>query len=459
MMVCAVMCVIAAGAPSFAVHAVPIENAEAEVLVADIDADAVPELVVIDHQTVRIFAAAQLDPVRILRLPEGTSAIDLFDVTGDGRADLLALQRERLLLFDTAADAGAEPRTLFRMETPLAETRTQPFPYTMALSWEGAVVIALPRKGRIDLRTLQGEPVAAFPSLANDAAGIDYGHPFRVRAIDPPQAGSEHALELRVSMVRDTAPVLPEGVPAETPANAGRPGTLSHAREASAGVFASWPWFPLRRGAPDSGRVFYALEPPEFRDTLVRVEGGPPAEDGAADVQTFRYPGSLVSYGDVDLPDFNGDGFVDLFLWKAPLPGSSVDVLARAVTGGAWPLTTTVHLFDARTGKYAARPSAAVRHQVAVAWYVTTDQGSPLRNLVFQDFNGDGRTDLGCSADPRTFAAWLFNDGFRQKPDFQHAFDDAVGDLEIVSATAGSAAVLVFRTPSALNVVHVQPAP
>ena len=442
-----------AAAPSFAVQSVPIDNIDAEVLFVAVDADDVPEAMILDNQSVRIFSGDAENPGAALQLPDGTSAVDVFDIDSDGQAELLAVHGAELLAFELAP--LGPPTELFRVETPLAEPRPQPFPYVMALEWEDRVAIALPRKTAIELRTLAGAPVTSFPMQGPDALGVDYGRPLSIRNVDPPQAGGSNTLELRVSMIRDVAPELPESLLPPQSLSAGRPGTLSHAREATLGDPANWPWFPLQKRGDEADRVLYALEPPEFRNTLIRIRRAASDAQGAADEETYRYPGALVPYGDQSLPDFNGDGFVDLFLWKAPVPGGSVDALARAATGGAWPLTTTIHQYNPQKGKYEPRPSSPIKHQVNVPWFMTTEQGSPLRHILFEDFNGDGKSDFGCSTGPKTFAIWYYRNGFIQGPDFQHEFSAPLTDLEAVYASPDAkVSILLFRSPHTIHIVR-----
>lgn len=452
MMLGIALAIAAVAAPSVSVQSVAVDHVDAEGLFAAVDDDAIPELITIDHQTVKVYYGNDAKPVASVTLPEGTSAVDVFDIDNDGDAELLAVHGARVLAFELRDPGPARP--LFSMETPLSVPRPQPFPYAMAVAWADTVAIALPRKTAIELRTLDGKPVETFPAQGPDAAGVDYGRPLSVRSVEPPQAGGPNTLELRVSMIHDVAPQLPEAVLPVDVGVTGRPGTLSHAREATRGEPANWPWFPLQPNADDSARVLYALEPPEFRDTFVRIQR--PAGAPRAEEKTFRYPGAILPYGSASLPDFNGDGFVDLVLWKAPVPGGSFDALTRAATGGAWPLTTTVHLYDASKGKFAARPSSPIKHDVGVSWFVTTEQGSPLRHVVFEDLDGDGRSDFGCSAEANKFNMWWYRDGFEQSPSFAHEFAEPLAELESVYAAKDApVALLLFRSQHALHVVRV----
>lgn len=439
-------------APVVTVQSIPVDNVSAEGLFVAADADNVPELMVIDQHTVKIYVGDRAAADVTLQLPEGTSAVDVFDIDQDGEGELLAVHGAKVLAYELRN--GAAPRELFSIETPLSVPRPQPFPYAMAVPWNGTVAIALPRAASIELRALNGAPVETFPTQSADAGGINYGRPLSVRSVEPPQAGGPNTLELRVSMIHDVAPDLPEAVAPGITAAPGRPGTLSHAREAALGDPAHWPWFPLNAAA-DSPRVLYALEPPEFRDTLIRIRPAAGAEASGED-KTWRYPGALMPYGDTRLPDFNGDGFVDLLLWKAPVPGASLDALTRAATGGSWPLTTTVHLYDPQKGRFTPRPASPIKHHVAVSWFVTTEQGSPLRHVVFEDFNGDGMSDFGCSAAPDQFSLWWHTDGFSQAPDFTHTFPAPLTKLKSVYAERESpVALMLFRSPHALHVVRV----
>lgn len=438
-------------APAVTVQSIPIQHSEADGLLVDVDRNSIPELLVIDHHVVTVFRAGDTKPFATVKLPDGAAAVDVFDIDRDGLAEVLAVHGIRVLAFELLGNSDAVE--LFTLDTPLSASRPQPFPYAMAVEWEGAVAIALPRKTSIELRGLDGTPLTTFSSAGPDA-GVDYGRPLSVRGIDPPQAGSANTLELRVSMIHDLVPELPDALGASAEP-LGRPGTLSHAREATLRDPSTWPWFPLQPGTDRGARVRYALESPDFRDTLIRI--WPAVDDTPEDEQkTFRYPGALVPYNEGNLPDFNGDGYTDLFLWKAPVPGGSVDALARAATGGAWPLTTTVHLYDPALGKFDARPSSPLKHQVAVPWFVTTAQGSPLRHVTFSDWDGDGRSDLGCSVEPNTFAIWFYRDGFTASPDVEHSFAEPLTALEALHAVPNAPeATLLFRSPRAFHTIRV----
>jgi hypothetical protein len=443
------------GAAVFDVQTLPIANVEAQVMFAPADGDEVPDLFVIDNQTVTMYPSRGGHPLA-LRLPEGTSVVDLFDVAGDGQVALLALHGGTVLKYELdEGGLAAGPQLLFRASTPLNEPRPQPVPYVMGLMWEGRPVVALPEASRLVLRSLEGEEIAAFPISAAPGAGIDYSRPLHVRSVEPNQVGSGTALELRVSIIEDIEPHLPDALAPPPQPLRSRPATLSHAREAAGGDPSTWPWFPLAADGDSPARVFYALEPPEFRDTLIRI-GPLEAGEAAGAGQAFRYPGALFAYSEGSLPDFNGDGYTDLFLWKSPIPGISLDALTRAAVGGTWPLTTTIHLYAPEKGRFEPRPHSPIRHQAPVAWFMTTEQGSPLRNVVLNDFNGDGRTDFGCSDGPNSFAIWLYNDGFSQRPDFRHSFPQPLGRLEAtLDAAQDGVVALVFRSPSAFHVIRV----
>jgi hypothetical protein len=167
------------------------------------------------------------------------------------------------------------------------------------------------------------------------------------------------------------------------------------------------------------------------KDTLIRVQHGadesPPRQVKVGPER--RYPGRLI-LPDADLPDFNGDGYVDLLLWSTPEPGTSLDALTKVVAVATWPLRITAHLFSPDKGRYEPKVAGHTFCRLPVPWFLTFESGTPLRNCVLADFDGDGRTDCAWSTTPDSFSIWLYKDGLRAKPDFHSAFPEAISRVE-----------------------------
>lgn len=264
-----------------------------------------------------------------------------------------------------------------------------------------------------------------------------------------------------VSRIIEFEPELPDDLlPLETRRLRYRRGTLSQARDAADQGPASWPWFPLRTDGARSRRVIYALAPPDSRNTIIRIqefeqEPASIAERNARLGPERWYPGALVLPGD-GLPDFNKDGYTDLVLWRSPEPGTSVDSLTRILMQGIWPVDLTTHLFSVEKRRYEPVPSARVKCNAPVLWFLTSGSGVPLRHCVLRDFDGDGRTDLGCSTAPGIYSVWLYGKrGFGADPDHTQVVAgplvaiDFCGDLETRGRTS-----LALRTEKALYVLR-----
>jgi hypothetical protein len=74
---------------------------------------------------------------------------------------------------------------------------------------------------------------------------------------------------------------------------------------------------------------------------------------------------------------------------------------------------------------------------------------------VLRDFDGDGRTDLGCSTTQDEWSAWLFGEnGFSGRPDFSTRFDEPIERVEFRTALDGGASAAVgLRTRSRLHIL------
>lgn len=432
-------------AASFNVQELPIQHPEAKTFIAHADDDAIADIFILDGRTLIIHYGASPGVPSSAILAKGTSALDICDIDGDGRREIISIAGRKVLrqAIPAPGRAAAPPAILFECETLLAGPVVAPHPYVLAVPYEGRTLLALPCFNRLELRSLDGELVAEFPILQQARAADSLSTPFSAWAINPPQAGPSGALEFRVSTFADAAPELPEALrPPLDPRLTYRLGTARHVREAAAQAPETWPWFPLRTDGTPRERVLYALARPDYADTLILIRSPdarnlPERRNAYAYTSKRRYPGILLLPRDV-LPDFNGDGYADLLLWKAPLPGTSLDSLSRAAYGGTWPLQLSVHLYSPEDGLFRPGPQGHLRQRVPITWFMAREFGAPIRNPTLRDFDGDGGTDLAFSPRPKEFALWLYRDGFAKEPDYVASFPGRILDVELMADLEGN---------------------
>ena len=450
---------IAAGA-LFDVESIPLGSQDARVFLAHADADSTADVFVLDASTLAIHSSAEEWKLKEVQLLEGTSALDVADVDGDGLNEVVAVCGERILRYTIPAggDAAPSPAELFSHPTQLSDVAARPYLFVMAVKHEGRMALALPCEGRLELRAIDGTLLATYPTGSGAPQRMGSGRPFWTWSVNPPRVGPPNALELRVSHVLDSVPQLPEDLfPADTVETKRPRWTPPYARiETSA-----WPWFPIGSGDGSALRALCSLARPNYRDTIVRIRRSNIEEEDDDDVTIGperRYPGAVVLLED-SLPDFNGDGYMDLLLWKAPRPGTSVDSLTRAVTGRDWPLTFTTHLFSPAKERYEPAPSSRAACTVPVIWFLTMSQQGPFRHCVLRDFDGDGHTDLGCASAPNRYAIWLYGgQGFREKPSFTRTFSSPLVSVAFQADLDGQGrASIGLRTEKALCLLYAAP--
>lgn len=408
-----------------------------------------PALAVQDGRALQLVPLAGGAAVPV-RLPDDAVAWDVAPLTG-GEPELLVLTNRALLAF--ALDAlEPEARTLFAVDHLLA--REEPAPRALALTYDGRPALAIPAPNGFELRRPNGRLVASYPYRAGSGAS-HLGAGFSAWAVSPPVAASPGGLELRVARVRAYESDLPSGL-------AGERGAASHRRvsptqfvEAASRAHAQWPWFPLTSRGDATDRVLYAPALPGLRDTVVRIRRAAPRPepggDGVSVSPERQYPGLPVLSGGT-LPDFNGDGYTDLLLWSARPPATSVDALARTALNRDYPVRVAAHLYDPETGRYEPVPAGLMETHPPVAWLLLLDQGVPMRHVVLEDFNGDGRTDCGWSSGDRRYEVWFAREaGFPAQPDLVHELPEALLSVaHVVAVRRDGANGVVLRGRHAL---------
>ena len=456
----AMLCISTAAV--FDVQAVPLGNPQALAFFAHADADATADLFVLSGNALNAYPSARRGSQVTVKLLEGTSAIDVADIDGDGQNEVVGICGERILCYPIPREGKATaPRELFRLVTQLSGQAPEPCLHVMVVKRGDLILLALPCENTFELRGVDGELVQSYPIGPDAPQRVSFGNPFSCCTVHPPQIGRPGSLEMRVSRVLEFEPELPADLlPVEIQGPRRRRGTPSQARDAVDLDDASWPWFPLKTQGPASDRALYALARPDFRNTLIRIRecrpGGSDTDRKSARTGPKRmYPGAIVLVNG-DLPDFNNDGYVDLILWKTPEPAASVDSITRVLMEGSWPVELTTHLFSHEKGRYEPLASGCVKCNVPVVWFLTMESDVPLRHWILSDFNGDGRTDLGCSTAPDRFSVWLYRErGFAARPDYTQRFPGPLVALDFHGDLDGSGRTsLALRTKHALYLLH-----
>ena len=116
----------------------------------------------------------------------------------------------------------------------------------------------------------------------------------------------------------------------------------------------------------------------------------------------------------------------------------------------------TVHVFLPEKGRYGARPAGHLSARVPIAWFLSMQDGRPLRNLVESDFDGDGRYDIGFSTGPKKFSVWLYREeGFAATPDYTRTFAESIERVAFCAdLDGGGRPSLGVQTPTALYVLR-----
>lgn len=411
---------------------------------------------VLDGPTVTVYPAHGAP--RSLVFEPGTSAFDVADLDSDGQPDVVAVCGDRIRQY-TFSEPATEPQTLFRLNNQFSGHSPKPYPYAFLVERDKKKMLALPCEETFEARALDGTSIASYPIGDNAPRRISYGRPFQSHSVFPTQAASPTAIENEVTRLIDFQPELPSDLlPLDSASTVARRVTGLQIREAGHLDATQWPWFRLKKDAAGTDRVLYALSPPEYRDTLVCIRKVDPVErikDSDDDISpSKRYPGiPIVS---AVPPDFNGDGYADLLLWGNGELMLSMDTITKTITTGAWPVTLSVHIFSPQKGRFEPSPAARLTVSVPIAWLISAESEPPVRYYVLEDFNGDGRTDLGCSLSPDTYTVWLYGQsGFETSPDFSYRTVTPItalafyGDLEQTGR-----ATIVLQTQNNLHILR-----
>lgn len=446
-------------ASQFNVSVIPLPTESADVFLIPGDSHAVADVCVLHGNNLQAHSMTKGAVPWSLTLPEGTSAFDILHDDGTGGRTLLAVCGERILSYNVPpAGPDAAPRELFRLQTRLAEPDFGPYPHVLWVNRGERCLLALPRGEALELRTMEGQQVETFPMRPETYDDGSVHRAFRAYPTGRNWIGSRAAFEFRINTEIVLEAVLPEDL-APPPAKIEDSRVWRVARwRLSETDPSTWPSFPLRTKGEAAARVFFIET--GGQGTRLRL-GEPEASTTESDEPNWkigperRYPGTILVGEMEDLPDFNGDGYVDLLMWKVEEPGVSVEALTRAVMGGSWPIRFTVHLFDPKEKRYEPRPSTGWECRVPILWFLDPDSEMLSRTLILPDLDDDGRTDFAAGTNPKEFSVWLYRDGFSDKPDHTARFPEEIERLEFCTPVQeGKPPAIGLRGKSAVYVLR-----
>lgn len=464
-------CVLAMGCAAlgalFQIQSVPWTSGKSTCFPADTELDGRADVFVLEDYRLRVYGALEREPKIDLTLPTGSGPLDIADIDHNGVPDLVTVCGGQVLAIPLHGDEAAQPRVLFTLESEFSHTSPRPFPSVLVVDRDLAPRIALPRTGALEIRDLQGELKESYPIDVASHGPLSIGRPFSYWSGQHAQLGPPDLLEFRVSSLVSYNPLQPaQGMPAELELPSARLGTPRQLRESEQIPPDQWPWFTVGVSGETAYRALYAAAEAREATAIIRIRsvapGGLDAEEGAVEIGPARnFPGNLI-VKENSLPDFDGDGYVDLMLWKPLQPGLTADGVARAVTDRSWPIRITTHLFMPDKGRYSPRPSGHFTIDVPLAWWFSPSPRGPLKEIILRDFNGDGLTDFGCFTRDDTLAVWTSDAGsFSEAPNYTHTFEEPMdgvvleADLDGLGGTtiavACTSALHIFRVWSPLS--------
>lgn len=451
----------ALGAP-IEIQDLPWRSGQSTVFVADFDLDTRGEVAVLTGNRLDVFERNRRDAVFSLAMPEGTAVIDVLDANQDGTADIIAVSGADILRIPVSTDDEEnETVVCFSRESQYSDYVGIPFPGVLVVMREKTPLVALPCDDALELRTLEGKLIDSYPIGMAAPRRLSLGQPFSVWANPYAQLAGPGALEFRVSSVSTYKPLLPDhSLPIRIAEPSGRLGTARQQREAATLEAERWPWFTINTNDTRMVRALYARSDAPGGETLMRVRhvpvDSPTGSNTGDDTGPLRrYPGLLLRHPEV-LPDFDGDGFHDLLLWKSKRIAPTVDGLARAVAKGTWPIWIIAHRYAPEKKRFSDEPFAQIEVALPLGWYLNSGGANPFRTILLNDMDGDQQSDFGCLVDEQTLAIWRSGpEGVESEPGFRHRFPEAVLGVEFEEDLEGQGRkTIVLRSQNHLYLLR-----
>lgn len=458
-MICLILPGILMTASLFDVQTLPLPNEQSKIALVTGDSDTTADIVVQTGSELTLYLTTLANYPVSLTLPQGTSAYDIADINGDLKPELVAICRERIISCKIPLEGvRQEFRELFSLKTLFADYAGDPFPLVLAVLSQGRLVLALPCRDALELRTTGGATIASFPTGPNAPQRVSIGSRFNSYRTQKIELGGEGAIKMRVRSDIETEPELPEGL-----LPMGRRPTRPFMKiERAYPESKVWEGFPLNISGEKTGRVYFSPAPRNPQHTLIRLQTGKSTSNDITDENLpmgppREYPGALMACSDAPA-DFNADGFADILLWSVPEPGISVDGITRALTGQVWPVTMSAHLYSPQKNRYEPVPAGQIKCKIPITWFLAGGPHGPVRHAVLKDFNGDGRTDFACATQPLTYSVWLFgSSGFSASPDFTLKLTEPINNIAF-SADLGKTGRTTLGIRSKKNLHILRPA-
>lgn len=459
----ALLLTLMAAAAIFEHETAPITQPGARAFAARGDVDSIADVFVQQANALTVYPSAGTRVPVAVSLEPGTSAYDVADIDGDSQPEIIAVCGTRLRAHPIVPPGP--PRDLFEANTSLRDASAEPVPRVLAVAYQGRLVIALPCPEALQLRAPDGALIASFPTGPDAPQRVSLGSPFSAAPLRRPQLTSGAGIEMRVWGRLESQPELPANLlPIGRQYPQYKRAPFAQARgggDTSGGADDVWPSFALETAVGvKATRVLYAPAPNNPGRTIIRLrqqkDPGSISDENTVTGPPRQYPGRCVVL-DEDLPDFNGDGCADLFLWSAPEPVLSIDALTRAVTGRVWPVRLAAHLYAPQKQRFEPVAAGEIALDAPVAGFMAAEPArEPLANIVLRDFNGDGRTDFACSTTDTVFAAWLCKPaGFSKEPDFSLVLNEPVEAVEFRADLAQNGRTsLCLRTAGAFHILR-----
>jgi hypothetical protein len=446
--------------PFLEVRQFPAHERGASYFMAPLSREGAPGLFCLQGGNVHVYSLEEGGAPRIFVLPEGTTAVDAFDLNGDGAVEIIVIAGRRVMRMVVAAGSSpagvpAEPQELFRASSQFAEAESQPFLHVLGVIWQGQRVLGIPDEESYTLYGARGEIVATWPIGSETRPQTAMGRPFAASVAAVSTMGPPGALEMRLRREIAIQPALPEALPIAPPVVIGK--TTAPAAYVNEGEnYLYWPAFGLATtetatGQPEELRraqVLHAFDMARGPRTVVRLQTpGRTGDSGAYRVEPeMHYPGLRVG-AEFSAPDFNRDGLADLLLWRDAGPVSATSRLSKSLVTGTRTIRMAAHSFDPKRRRFSPEPDSHFSVEVPAGWAAGGSHTPPLRHVLVADINGDGATDFAMATGEAAYAVWLYGEeGFGGAPDWHHTFSAPLEELLFHGKFGGNGEGFALRT-------------